>query len=477
MPQKTAIGVFEMLRKFLIRTTQSAVAWSAATMILRVGTLLFVLPIIVRILPQKELGLWYVFLAIGEMTALLDFGFSPTVTRAIGYVWGGARELQAMGLQTLDTEGESPSAPNYPLLLKLIATMSFYYRILALAVLFLMLTGGSWWIWQKTEILPNQSILRGAWIFFSVATALNTVGNLWPALLGGINGVRLAQQLYVVSLLVNYLTIILGLTFHLGIWALVLGQFFMGLVLRQGGKFCFFSLAKVDSRQVPKKPDLELFKTLWPMSWRGGLVVFANFSILKANTLICSAYLGLAETASYGLTLQVINFITSLSIVGVQVKFPLINQLRAQNKLRDIARLFASRMRLMFFVYVAGALGVLCVGNELLLFVHAKTHFIPMPIFVAFLIFYFLEAHNHQYGTLIVSENTMPILIPFVLTGAGVVSLSLLLTPHFGLWGLILSFGIVSLCFNDWWVVWRGIRGLNIKSWDYWKLFFLLERV
>ncbi|SDU12728.1 Membrane protein involved in the export of O-antigen and teichoic acid [Verrucomicrobium sp. GAS474] len=472
----------QLLHRLSTRIAQSASAWSLAATFFRVGALLFVLPFIIRTLQPEVLGLWYVFLSVGSLTGLLDLGFNPTMTRAVAYVWGGAQELQPEGLKTIEGETGKDRAmglpPNFALLSRLTSTMSFYYRILAGITLLAMLTLGSWWIWHQTESLHARTSLRGAWIIFSLSTALNMSGSLWPALLSGINGVRQAQQLYVLSLAANYGVIAIGLACHLGLWSLVLGQLLLGLIQRQGGRLWFRALTQEGMVGVPSFAgvDRALLQTLWPMSWRNGLVSLAGYAILNANTLICSAFLGLAQTASYGLSMQVSAFIASVSLIGVQVKFPLIHQLRAQNRLDDIARLFSGRMRLMVALYLAGALSALFLGGSILSAIGTKTPLLPTPLLGTLLFFYFLEMHYHQYGTLIVSENTMPILIPFLLTGIGVVAASLLLAPHFGMWGLILAFGIVPLCFNDWWIVLRGIRGLNWRAAAYLKLFFQITR-
>jgi hypothetical protein len=44
---------------------------------------------------------------------------------------------------------------------------------------------------------------------------------------------------------------------------------------------------------------------------------------------------------------------------------------------------------------------------------------------------------------------------------------SVILTPLMGLWGMILSMGVVQLCFNNWWPVLRGLKGLGVKPGAY----------
>src|SRR5262249_2642951 len=148
-----------------------------------------------------------------------------------------------------------------------------------------------------------------AWLIFSFGTAVNVIGTFWPSVLVGVNGVRPAQQLFTASILANYAMLTAGLMLHWGIWSLVFAQLVQGIVQRVGGKLCFAKLAGEPFRQNPTTPDQALLRILWPMAWRNGVLALGTFFIQSANTLICSTKLGLDATASYGLTLQVINLL------------------------------------------------------------------------------------------------------------------------------------------------------------------------
>jgi O-antigen/teichoic acid export membrane protein len=465
-----------MLSQLITRTFRSAVAWSMFTAALRICSAIFVLPLVLRYLPTEELGLWYVFGSIGGLTALLDFGFNTTMSRTAGYVWAGAKKLQALGLNHGDAPDSSHCGPNYELLSRMVVTMRFYYRCLAAIVLFFMLTAGTWWIWRQTGHFQNVFSLRAAWFFFCLGCALNTTGSLWPSLLIGINGVREVQYLGILQLAINFTVVPVLLFFHFGLWAVAISQFLMGLAARSGGRWYFYKMAGAGLKTDGLSWDKELLLTLWPMAWRSGIVSVGTFLTLNANTLVCNAYLGLAETASYGLTMQVIGFLVPMSQVWIVVKFPQIAQLRAMNNVEEVARIFIGRMRIVIASYLLGAVTLLWIGNDLLVWVHAKTHMVPMPVLLALLAVNLLEMHHSQFGTLTVTENVIPFMKASIISGVAIVGLSFFITPHLGLWGIVLSFGGVQLCYNNWWMVWRGIQGINMTVSEYFSRFFLLNR-
>ena len=428
------------------------------------------LPLIVRGLPSDHLGLWYVFLSLQGIASLFDLGFSPAVTRAAGYLWGGAQQLKKFGVARVDTDDRTSLQPNYSLLTSLVATMRLYYRFFGIGSGLVMLLGGGTWIWFKTQYMPDAASLRACYAVFVFGGFLNATGDLWPALLSGINGVRVAQKILVGSAFINLVIIVGGLLAHFGIWSLVIATVGAGAFIRWAGRASFFRLAALkSSRQSP--PNFDLIATLWPTAWRSGLVSLGGFLVISANTLICSAFLDLKRTASYGLSLSLIAILTSASSTFVQIKLPLINQLRALNRNTEIVELWIQRIRVSIVFFVFGGLVLLFWGNFALGTIGAKTFLLSRTQLAFALLIFGLEMHHTLYASLIISENQNPFVAPSLLSGGGTLLLSLILTPRLGVWGMLLAQGLSQACFNNWWPVYRAIRGLGISWSEYWRHF------
>src|SRR4051794_11799067 len=113
--------------------------------------------------------------------------------------------------------------------------MRLYYRFFGLISGVIMLIAGAYWIWTKTEPLLDAHQLRACYVVFVIGGFLTATGDLWPALLSGINGVRAAQRILLGSGIINLTVITVGLLANLGIWALVFGTVATGLFIRLGG--------------------------------------------------------------------------------------------------------------------------------------------------------------------------------------------------------------------------------------------------
>ncbi len=453
------------------RVLESAVAWSFLGTFLRVGASVFVLPLVLRTLPAEHLGMWYIFGSLGSFAMLLDLGFEATITRMASYVWAGTPGLAAFGLH----DGPASGVPNRALFRDLVATLRAYYFALGLFVLLLLELGGSAWVWARSEGIPEASTVRGAWVIYALGVSLNFVGGRWPALISGIGALRAAQQVNVAGLLLYYIIAVAGLTAGYGLWSLVAAMLMMGVFVRALGRLVFVRTANLPGSIPAPRFNREIFSSIWPNAWRTGLVSVGAFLIIQANTLICSAFLDLSTTASYGISFQLVTMLVGLSAVWVQVKIPLISQLRLQGKGTEIAIIFARRLRFSIISYFCGTLVIIYFAPWILHAIGSKTTLLPKNILTSLAVIQFLEMHHSLYGQLVLTENRNPFLRPALVSGLLIVGASLMLTPRIGVWGMLLAAGGVQACFNNWWPVVRAVRGLNLADGGYWSYFFSLR--
>jgi O-antigen/teichoic acid export membrane protein len=454
---------------------RSAVFWNYLTVALRSGAALLLLPLLLRKLSPEEMGLWYVFLALVGMGALLDLGFGNALNRAAGYLWAGADRLLPEGIgQTSDgrpcPEGRQP---NFSGLGSLLVTMRWFYLLLGCLLLLLLELGGGAWVWYKSTGMENAASVRGAWAVFALGCALNTMSGLWPTLLTGINGVREAQKVFLVSLVANYIFSIGGLLAGWGLWGPVSGQVVMGLLNRGLGRAAFLRLAGPALNYIGRKPDPGLLKTLWPNSWRVGAVTLGIYLTMFFNTLLASVFLDLKDTASFGLSMQMAFFLSQVSSVWVLVKLPWFNQLRQLGQVEEIRRVFFARVWIFLLMFVVGSM-VLCLLGDWILakLLGARTALLPLPQRALLLLVVGLEAHHSLYRELVLTANVNPFVRPILLTAAASLTLVCLLAPVLGVWGLILAPGLAQALFTNWWIVLAGIRTLGMPVREYVPAFF-----
>jgi O-antigen/teichoic acid export membrane protein len=458
------------MRELVQRISRSAVSWSLIAAALRFGSSLLLLPLILWRIPSDEVGLWYVFVSLGALAGLMDLGFAHTATRATGYLWAGSGMLLPFGIDLADPRSGADAAgdaihrpPNLSMLSNLVASLRVYYLSATGLLLLLLTTAGGAWIWHKSAGLIHAPSIRLAFLVYAMGVSLGFANSLWPSLLAGINAVKEAQQITSVCLLLFVSLAAAGLLAGLGIWALVAGTIVAGFAERVIGRMFFYRLVRLP----PGKFDLSVLRALWPIAWRTAAVGLGAFMTLQASTIICSAFLDLRTTASYGLSLQAVTLLVGISGIWVRVKLPAINHLRAQGMVERIREIFRQRIVFALLTFGAGAVALLLFGSRLLEMLNTQTQLLPTAFLATLLLIQLLEMHHSLYAELVYSENVNPFVTPALISGGAIIILSVLMTPRFGVWGILLASGSVQLCFNNWWPIVRATRGLRSAGQNY----------
>lgn len=275
---------------------------------------------------------------------MIDLGFSTTITRVTAFIWAGTKEIQPTGVATVREEQPANAPPNYHLLAKLVQTMLIYYRAAGAIVTLILATVGTMWIMHKLQTLAHSRWLLLAWLLFLPGVLINTTSGMWHPLLSGINKVRLNQQIMIYGLIVNYIAIFTGLLLGAGLLAPVAGYLLVGMIARNAARVQFRKLTNA-TRYDGISGSVTMLRTLWPTAWRTGIVTLGLYATINLNTLICSLFLGLKSTASFGVSLQLALAATGVANVFIAVKIPLIAQMRARRQTQAISGLVFSRLR------------------------------------------------------------------------------------------------------------------------------------
>ena len=73
---------------------QSRLVWAVVSNGLRVGGYMLVLPITLRTIPEAEMEIWWLFVAVQALVVQADFGLGPSISRGLAYLLAGASSLK-----------------------------------------------------------------------------------------------------------------------------------------------------------------------------------------------------------------------------------------------------------------------------------------------------------------------------------------------------------------------------------------------
>lgn len=411
------------------------------------GVNILLLPIVLNYLDEKELGLWYVFLSVGTFVTMVDFGFSPQISRFVTYAYAGTDVLKSNGVSS----SNSYDGPNVPLIYGLLRASHKLFLWLAIVVLFLLLFVGTPYVYTISKALFTTDVAI-SWMFFCVASFINILYCYYSAFYRGIGDFVSINQALLFSKSMQIICSFIGLYYNGGLVAIALAFLLSGITFRTFLYFRFrlFKL-KYFTSQHEAVSDLSVLKIIWHNSWKEGLVMLSRYLIIQSNTILCSLYIGLTTTASYALAVQLLTIISSISLIHFTTKLPELNATRVNNQIARRKTLLSSLWISFVCSYFVLLLLLYVVGIPVIEYI--KPHVMldnQLLLFVA--VYMFLESNQSFFASYISTSNQLPYVFPYLISALGGVLLSFLLLEYtnLGVWGIILAHFSIQLLYNNW---------------------------
>lgn len=435
-----------------ISITNKDFFWSYLGYFFNVGVVIILLPFILKFLPAEEIGLWYTFVSISVLIYLIDFGFSNTIIRNVSYGWGGAKNLAREGFN----EFKPSKTKNFKLINEIYNASFKIYFIIAIIASLILFIPGTIYIKSLTFGLENAQ-LNYAWYIFATGVILNLFYSYWTSILKGIGAIEQSQKALVASKIFQLIITIIGLFMSYGLIAVSLGFVFNGIILRYySRRYFIIELKKHNYKLILDKAFsfkiLEIYRVLFHNAWRLGLVSFGAYLILQFNTLMCSSYLGLELTASYGLTLQLFTLLIAICGTSYQTLQPEINEACLRNNYKRIVKLISFGSFSNWILYIAGFFTIIFLGPFFMNLLDVEVELLPKSLIIFMGLYLFLENNHSMFASYITGQNKIPFLKASLISGFFVMvfSYSSIYFTSLGLIGLMSSQAIVQLCYNNW---------------------------
>lgn len=434
-----------------IKTTKKDVIWNYVGTIFVMGTNFIILPILMVFLSSELIGLWQVFVSIGAIAMLLDFGFSPTIARNVAYVWSGARKLQKTG-----TSEDVGDVVDFDLLKRVLYTCRLIYLVLAIAALLLLGFGGSLYIVLISSQIADGAIVI-AWTIYVFAVFLNLYYYYYTALLLGIGAVASNNKARVTACFFQIAICFVFAFLGFGIIAPATAFLCYGIVYRLLGRRIFVKKTLINSKSRTSFRESiqsckELFLVIWHNAWRDGLVAVSNYMMTQMGTIIASAYFDLSITGVYSLSIQ---FVTAIGFISSSMFTAYQPQLQAafvENNLKKKQEIVSISLVVYTVMYIILTIMLFVFGLPFLAIIQPDYHF-DIPILIMLAIYMYFQKRYSIFTSYYSSSNRLPYVASFVISSiAGVALSAVLASPSLGIgvWGLALGQFVAQCVYNNW---------------------------
>lgn len=429
------------------------IAWSYASTAITIGAGVILMPFILHRMSAETVGIWNIIQTVTYLVMMVDFGFRPSFSRSISYIFSGVRRFDKQGVR----KAESNEA-DYGLLADTIAVMRRLYRYMAIGIFVLLMTAGT--AYFQMLMSKYSGDLTDAWTAWGIlvfVSAFNLYTYYYDALLEGKGYIRQNRQITIVAMLTYLVTAIVLIECGFGLSAIVSAQLLNILVKRILSYRVFYTsamraeLSKHESTCSPIR-QREILAALTPNAVRSGLTGLGGFVINKSAMLIGGAFLGLEVLAMYGLTLQCLDVLNKCGSVIYQAYIPRLAQARAQRDYKELARIYKLNVLSILFIYLTGGVAWLLLGDWALALIGSQTQFVPTAVLLVMLAANMLEVNHANAAGFIQADNRIPFFIPSLVSGAATLVLMwVFLGPmNMDIWGLALAPALAQLCYQNW---------------------------
>jgi len=449
-----------------MRITKADVVWSFFAAFFKVASSALLLPLILKMLPAEEVGLWTIFMSVTFFVNLFDFGFSASFSRNISYIFSGVNELKAEGVSDSFDQGNI----NYSLLKGAIESMRWFYMRISIVVFILLSTAGTYYI---SVVLHNYSGSKEhaflAWGILCIINAyiLNTF--YYDSLLVGRGLIKQSKRIIVFAQLAFLAMASVLLILGYGIISIVCSQLLYVVIVRTFSNRVFFTReVRQNLQEVTHYEKVKVLKAVYPNAIKLGFTVLGGMLIQRSAIFIGSLYLPLSDIASYGITRQIFDILSGITPIFVSTYLPLIAKYRVEGNNNAIKDIYIRGTVISSLAFIVGGLMVYFLGNRAFQSIGSGTSLLPGPLIIAVMVVSFLEMNHSSAGSILLTKNEVPFFIPSIISGiaTAIIMFVMLQWSQLGLLSLILAPGIVDVAYQSWKWPLEVIRDLKIKFSD-----------
>lgn len=433
-----------------ITLSRKDIIWSYFAQFFSIASGIITLPLILGMLSAEEIGMNYLMLTVGSLVSLFDFGFAPQFARNITYVFSGAQKLQKEGLDRVFVKNEV----NYRLIATMIETAKYTYQILAVIVLFVMLLFGTLYIYKITNGFVSVNNSLYIWLIYTLSTFFNIYYSYYAALLLGKGLIKETKKAMVFSKIAY-----IGLTFFflfigLGLLGVSLANFIAPFVNRWLSYKYFFTKEFIQKNRVydiSKVEKIDLFKIIWFNSKKLGFISVSASSLNYLTIFILGFYLSLETVGSYGLMIQLIGFISTISMTLFSTLVPKMSYNFIQKRTNEFMKDLSLTIFLFYFLYLIGSVFLIYFIPDILFLIKSKTILPSTGIIILCVIFTFFEKNQSIFSQVLMFNNEIIFMKAAIYT-AFISTLLVFLSLIFNLdlLGVVIAQGIPVILYSAW---------------------------
>ena len=450
-----------------IKNSATLMTWS--NQFVNFGSALFILPLLLKRFDELEIAFWFLVNVFIQLARLADSGFGPTLIRAVSYFKAGAEKLPMNKEDFENSEVEDKGMPNLSKMADLLSTSNRIYLILSLFAMLLMGTVGVAVTWNIFSMSGFRQDFIWAFILIIINSYIVLQTVKWTSFMAGLDFVAKSNGFYsitgsvkvfaYIAILLIYPSVLLLIAYNL-LTSIVILFYLRGYIRK------WFAKHQINLT-THKVFDKEIFKSIWPATWKLGGIYWGNYLITYGTSIIIAQVDNAALMASFLFTQRIMFIIRRMAEAPFYANIQKTYKLLAFKDFVGLKKLTSINIFLAMGIVVSSLTVIGFIGNWGLDFLGIETRLVPPVIYALMLAMTALEIHAAMHATIYSSTNQIPFLIPSLASGLVVVVIGFMILPIYGVLGLILLQFFTQLSFNYWYSLYLSLKLVKWSFRDY----------
>jgi O-antigen/teichoic acid export membrane protein len=427
------------------------VIWNYAATFLKIGVGVILLPFILRIFPPETVAIWSIFSTVITLTGLFDFGFNPSFARNVSYVMSGVKELKITGYDIVESHN---SEIDYSLFKGLINAMRWFYSCTACVLFIILLTAGIYYMHTILKTYSgNHTEVYTAWGILAIINSYSLYTMYYDSLMQGKGLIKRSKQIQIIGQSIYLTVAVILILLRFNLIAIVSAQA-LSIIIRRILSYrtiytVEFKRMLHDVKALSKKT---IFKLIYPNAVKMGLVQLGNLIVSRSSIILGALFLSLEEIASYGITIQIIWIIASVSTVYLFTYMSKMMQQRVHNDNISIKKIYLKSCLFLFCTFFICGLCLLVGGEWTLNLIKSQTSLLSKSFIFAALLVSVFDYNRGIAECILLTKNEVPFFKASLFTGCFMVVLLFLFLKYtnLGVWSMIMAPCIAQGCYQNW---------------------------
>ncbi len=407
--------------------------------------------IMIKILPPRELGIWYIFMSLQTLVFILNNALIPNLARQ--YSLGIVEFKDGFNVEQFHRKTR------------------VLYRSIVLLVFIICLLLTFLYLNNVIDIFSqNNTMLLYSWGVMVISMCFDIYYTSYECALNGlgefekVNSANFSSRLFL--LIFSCSLILIHSQYSLLIFCIFyfLSNFFKRILILRIFKKVFYNSGDYICLNT-EKFYMECRGVIYNLSFLSLLSSIGGVLIVRSGMFILPYYISLEKVGSYGVTYQLFEMGFNILFTIALIKTPnWIMLYKIKTSSRELAASFYKSKRIILCLMLLGGCVITFVGPWFLSLLNIQTKLLPTSLCILFIIVFVLQINHSVSGQLLTIQNKIPFAYASLVTGIVVIITSLFLIPRFGELGAILSILIAQGIYNNWKWPLAAKRFLNYES-------------